>query len=84
MRRSSRRPRRPSTCPSSTSSTRFEDGYLGGTDYAGTLANNGVLLAPFHDYDSEISAEVKAEIEALRAAIADGSVKVCTYLARGC
>jgi basic membrane protein A and related proteins len=61
-----------------------EDGYLGGTDYAGDLANNGVLLAPFHDYESEISDEVKAEIEALRAAIADGSVKVCTYLARGC
>lgn len=61
-----------------------EGGYLGGTDYAGTLANNGVLLAPFHDYESQISAEVKAEIEALRAAIADESVKVCTYLARGC
>ena len=40
-----------------------------------------MLLAPFHDYDSQISAEVKAEIEALRAAIEDGSVKVCTYLA---
>ena len=61
-----------------------EGGYLGGEDYAGTLANDGVLLAPFHDFDAEISADVKAEIEALRAAIADGSVKVCTYLARGC
>jgi basic membrane protein A len=61
-----------------------EGGYLGGEDYAGTLANDGVLLAPYHDYESEISAELKAEIEALRAAIADGSVKVCDYLARGC
>jgi basic membrane protein A len=61
-----------------------EGGYLGGTDYSGTLANDGVLLAPFHDYEDDISAEVKAEIEALRTAIADGSVKVCTYLARGC
>jgi basic membrane protein A and related proteins len=59
-------------------------GYLGGTDYAGTLANNGVLLAPFHDYDSQISAEIKTEIETLRAGIADESIKVCTYLARGC
>jgi basic membrane protein A len=61
-----------------------EGGYLGGTDYAGTLANDGVLLADFHDYTSQIPADVKAEIEALRAAIVGGTVKVCTYLARGC
>jgi basic membrane protein A len=61
-----------------------EGGYLGGTDYVGRLANDGVLLAPFHDYESQISAETKAEIEALRAAISDDSVKVCQYLARGC
>ncbi len=59
-------------------------GDLGGEDYSGTLANNGVLLAPFHDFDSQIPAELKTEIETLRAAIADGSVKVCTFLGRGC
>jgi basic membrane protein A len=59
-------------------------GDLGGEDYSGTLANNGVLLAPFHDYDSQIPAELKAEIETLRAAIADESVKVCSFLGRGC
>ena len=57
---------------------------LGGEDYSGTLANNGVLLSPFHDFDSQISAELKAEIEALSTAIADGIVKVCRYLGRGC
>lgn len=61
-----------------------EGGYLGGEDYAGTLANNGVLLAPFHDYDTQISAEIKGEIDALKQAIASGSVQVCQYLARGC
>ena len=61
-----------------------EGGYLGGTDYAGTLANDGVLLSPYHDYDALIPAALKGEIEALRAAIAGGTVKVCTYLARGC
>ena len=61
-----------------------EGGYLGGEDYAGTLANDGVLLAPFHDYEDEISDELKAEIEALRAAIIDGSVTVCDYLERDC
>ena len=32
-------------------------GDLGGEDYSGTLANNGVLLSPFHDFDSQISAD---------------------------
>ena len=59
-------------------------GDLGGEDYSGTLANDGVLLSPFHEFDSQISAETKAEIEALKAAIADGSVTVCSFLGRGC
>ncbi|HEX7346991.1 MAG TPA: BMP family ABC transporter substrate-binding protein [Candidatus Limnocylindrales bacterium] len=59
-------------------------GDLGGEDYSGTLENAGVLLSPFHDLDSQVSAELKGEIDALSAAIKDGSVKVCTYLKRGC
>jgi len=61
-----------------------QGGDLGGEDYSGTLANKGVLLSPFHDFDATIPAELKTEIETLRKAIADGSIKVCTYLARGC
>jgi basic membrane protein A len=59
-------------------------GDLGGEDYVGTLANDGVLLAPFHDFEDEIAAiaGLTDEIEALRAAIADGSVNVCDYLGR--
>jgi basic membrane protein A len=65
---------------------RVEGGYLGGENYAGTLANDGVLLAPFHDWEDEIAAKegLVDEIEALREAIAGGTIKVCTYLARGC
>jgi basic membrane protein A len=59
-------------------------GDLGGEDYSGTLANGGVLISPFHEFEDDISAELKAEIAALSDAIADGSVKVCDYLARGC
>jgi basic membrane protein A len=59
-------------------------GDLGGEDYSGTLANKGVLLAPFHEFDSQIPAETKTELQTLAAAIADGSVQVCTYLGRGC
>jgi basic membrane protein A and related proteins len=59
-------------------------GNLGGKDYEGTLANNGVLLSPFHSFDSQIPAALKAEIQTLHDAIVSGSVKVCQYLARGC
>ena len=55
-------------------------GNLGGKDYVGTLANDGVLLSPFHDYDSQISQATKDEIAALKAALVDGSVKVCTFI----
>ena len=59
-------------------------GYLGGTDYSGTIANNGVLLSPFHDFDSQISADLKTEISDLQSKLGDGSVKVCSFLGRGC
>jgi basic membrane protein A len=59
-------------------------GYLGGTDYSGTIANNGVLLAPFHDYDSQISSTLKSELDTLKSGLGDGSIKVCSFLGRGC
>jgi len=55
-------------------------GALGGKDYSGTLANNGVLLSPFHEYDSVISQTIKDEIAALKDALISGSVKVCTFI----
>lgn len=61
-----------------------EGGYLGGKDYSGTIANGGVLMSPFHDYESQISAETKAELDALKAKLADGSITVCSFLGRGC
>jgi len=55
-------------------------GSLGGKDYSGTLANDGVLLAPFHEYDSQIPQPTKDEIAALKAAIVADSVKVCSFI----
>jgi basic membrane protein A len=57
-----------------------EGGYLGGTDYSGTLRNNGVLLAPFHDFDAQIPADLKADIEDLKAKLTDGTLTVCRFL----
>jgi basic membrane protein A len=61
-------------------------GDLGGEDYSGTLANDGVLLAPFHDLQDEIDATpgLSAELAALEAAIEGGTVTVCSFLGRGC
>ena len=42
----------------------------------GFLSNGGVDISEFHDFDSIVTDETKAEIEALRAAIIDGSQSV--------
>ena len=55
-------------------------GDLGGEDYVGTLANSGVALAPFHDFDSKIDPALTTEIDQLKADIASGTVKVSDYL----
>ena len=64
---------------------RVEGGYLGGSDYSGTLANGGVLLAPYHDFDSQIPADLKTEIDDVKADLTDGTLTVCRFLgARAC
>jgi len=55
-------------------------GDLGGENYLGTLANGGVGIAPFHDLDSVVPAEVKTEVDKLKEDIASGAVKVADYL----
>ncbi len=49
----------------------FEGGVL-----VGTLENGGVGLAPFHDMDGMVPDTLKAELEALRTSIIDGSISV--------
>ena len=49
----------------------FEGGVL-----VGTLENGGVDLAPFHDMEDLVPAELKAELEEIRAGIIDGSISV--------
>src|SRR5579859_1356818 len=38
-------------------------GTFKGGHYIGTLANGGVSLAPFHDWDSKVSASLKSELQ---------------------
>ena len=42
----------------------------------GTLENNGVSIAPYHDFDSLVPAELKAEVDKLKADIIAGTVTV--------
>ncbi len=44
--------------------------------YVGTLKNEGAYLAPFHDYDSKVSAETKSELEKIKADIISGALKI--------
>lgn len=46
------------------------------TPYVGTLSNDGVFLAPYHEWDGKVPAEVKAEVEKLKADVVAGTVKV--------
>ncbi|WGW10843.1 BMP family ABC transporter substrate-binding protein [Saxibacter everestensis] len=52
------------------------EGNFSNEPYVGTLENDGVALAPYHDWDSKIDDATKKEITDLQAAIIDGSVKV--------
>jgi basic membrane protein A len=42
--------------------------------YVGSLENGGVGIAPYHDLDSQVPDELKAEIEALKATIISGEI----------
>ncbi|NUU20708.1 MAG: BMP family ABC transporter substrate-binding protein [Streptomycetaceae bacterium] len=44
--------------------------------YLGTLANNGTGLAPFHDFDSQVTAETKAELEKIKQDIVAGKIAI--------
>ncbi len=53
-----------------------KDGMFDATPYVGTLANGGVALAPFHDLDSAVPADLKSELDQLKKDIISGTVKV--------
>lgn len=53
-----------------------QDGTFNADPYVGNLANGGVGLAPFHDFDSQVSAETKAELETIKADIIAGKITI--------
>ena len=51
-------------------------GSFDNTPYVGTVENEGVGLAPFHDFEGEVSDELKSELDDLRGQIASGDLTV--------
>lgn len=51
-------------------------GAFKGGVYVGTLKNNGVGIAPFHEFDAQVPASLKAELEEIKAALIDGTITV--------
>ena len=52
------------------------DGTFEGGVTVGTLANGGVGLAPFHDFDAAVPQELKDQLATIQAGIIDGSIDV--------
>jgi basic membrane protein A len=58
----------------------YDNTFMGGIAN-NTLANEGVGLAPYHDFESAVPADLTSAIDALKAKIISGEVKVSDYLA---
>ena len=58
-----------------------QDGSFEENLYVGTLENEGVGLAPFHDFEDEVPQEVQDGIDALREALISGEVSADDWAA---
>ncbi|MDC4233652.1 BMP family ABC transporter substrate-binding protein [Actinomyces sp. B33] len=52
------------------------DGKFSAEPYVGSLANGGVSIAPFHDFDSQVPQELKDEVEKLSEQIKNGELTI--------
>ncbi|MCO5293460.1 MAG: BMP family ABC transporter substrate-binding protein [Homoserinimonas sp.] len=46
------------------------------TPYIGTLANDGVGISPFHDFESKVDPSLQGELDAIKQKIISGEIKV--------
>jgi len=52
------------------------DNKFDNTQFTGTLQNGGTAIAPFHDFDSKVPADVKSELDQIKADIISGKITV--------
>ena len=50
--------------------------------YIGTLENKGVGIAPFHTFESKVSADLQGDLDTISKGIIDGSIPVTSYLTK--
>lgn len=55
---------------------RVVNGNFEGGTYVGTLENDGVGIAPYHEFEDEVPADLKEEVNQTRQAIIDGDIQV--------
>jgi basic membrane protein A len=53
-------------------------GKFSGGNYIGTLANGGVTLAPFHDFQSKVPASLQSELATITTQLENGTIKPAT------
>jgi basic membrane protein A len=56
--------------------TTAADSKFDSAPYVGTLKNDGVGIAPFHDFESKVDPALQGELDKIKAGIIDGSIKV--------
>jgi basic membrane protein A and related proteins len=54
------------------------NGTFKGGNYIGDLANDGVVLSPFHDFSSQVPASLQSELNTIRQQIISGQIKPAT------
>jgi basic membrane protein A len=52
------------------------DGTFPTGNYVGTLENDGTGIAPFHQFDSKVPADLKSELDKIKADIIAGKIKI--------
>ena len=55
-------------------------GDFSNTPYIGTLKNDGVGIAPFHNFESKVDSGLQGELDKIKAGIISGDIKVTSYL----
>ena len=59
-----------------TAATEAADGTFSNEPFIGTLENEGVGIAPFHDFEDDVPQELKDEVEQIRQQIISGEITV--------
>jgi basic membrane protein A and related proteins len=53
-----------------------KDGSFSNDPFVGTLENGGTGLAPFHEFESKVPAELKAELDKIKSDITSGAITI--------